>query len=214
MRADRSHCGHTLFEVLVAVALFSVVATLVVDLFVSSARIYTRAESRLDTQAAALIALNQLTLEARSSVLSSLTVTDASQGVVACAFRKNAVAPVRQIGPVVADGFTVYWFDRGKNAIGRLYINKDKSVQRLTTTEIVTTISGAGNAHLIAYFVRDMTLALPCNDGTGKSSSKFPDASVRNPTLSITLTVCKTATPEPANPQETFSTSIVMRNKQ
>lgn len=195
-------------------ALFSMVGAFVADLFVSGARLYTRAESRLDTQAAALIALTQLSREARASTYASLTVTDeATYKLTACAFRRNVVPPVRSVGTTGSDGFVVYWFDRESSAIGRVEVAKDASVQRLTPTEVVSAAVNAGHAHLIARFVRALTFALPSSDAASATAATYPSITVKNPSLSVSITVCKTATPDPANPEESFNTAICMRNK-
>ena len=86
-------------------------------------------------------------------------------------------------------------------------------VQRLTPTEVVSAAVNAGSAHLIARYVRALTFSLPSSDAANATSATYPSVLVKNPSLSITITVCKTATPDTSNPQETFSTALCMRNK-
>ena len=159
--------GLTLYELLVVLPLCVLVAGMVLELLMTGGRLFSDAEDRLDTQAAALITLHTLGRELRATTCSSLTVTGTSQGGVACAFRRNAVTPVRPDDS--GSPFVIYWLDTRQQTIDRLEVSKDASFQRLTPVFIAAALAAEPTPRVMAHLVRDLTFSVTSGDADGTS---------------------------------------------
>jgi hypothetical protein len=203
----------------VVIAIFALVSGMVAESFSTGARLFSQAELRLDTQASALVTLNNLAAELRATTYQSLTISGPPVlGQVVCAFRKNAVPPLYT--DPSGSPFVVYWYDASQQAIGRTEVAYDASYQRLGdgtnvgVNELGPLVTGVTRPHWVAYFVQGLSLTITCGDAITQASSFFPSSTttIVDPVVTIGLVVGKSKSVDPTQRTETYTTAVGLRN--